>query len=170
MLTRPRTTLARAIHDFRHFAAGTPAGGLVTKDAFDHDARPGVTFRGVRNSGGADLRGDALPHTLREEKLKSGNAEKLKVAGVTDSEMVAAMAVLAICAIGVLLLLSGCAQMGQAYATYDANFEREMVAGHDSVRGDYVEYRVKPRPRGGLGNAETLKAEKLTLDGKGVVR
>jgi hypothetical protein len=89
----------------------------------------------------------------------------LQVAGSASADMVAGFAVL-VMVIVFAILLSGCAPMGQAYAVYDANFEREFAAGRDSVRGDYVEYRVKPRAR---GNAETLKAEKLT-DGKAVVR
>lgn len=43
------------------------------------------------------------------------------------------------------VFLAGCPAMQGAYATYDAAFDREFVAGHDSVRGDYVEYRVTPR-------------------------
>jgi hypothetical protein len=101
------------------------------------------------------------------EALKSGKAETLKgCSGSASADMVAGFAVL-VMVIVFAVLLSGCAQMGQAYATYDSSFERELVAGHDSLRGDYVEYRVKPRPR---ENAETLKAERLKADGKAVAR
>lgn len=61
------------------------------------------------------------------------------------------------------LLLSSCAQLAGAYRAYDSAFEREIVAGHDSVRGDYVEYRWKPRQTGGADTA-------ATADGKAVLR
>lgn len=73
-----------------------------------------------------------------------------------------AAVIFAVFAVVAALLLSSCAGMQQAYATYDATFEREMVMGHDSVRGDYVEYRVKPR------RADTTNRTDRT-DGKAVV-
>jgi hypothetical protein len=69
--------------------------------------------------------------------------------------------ILAVLAVVAALLLSGCPAMQQAYATYDAAYERELVAGHDSVRGDYVEFRVKPRPR-----ALTTIATSAASDGR----
>lgn len=84
-------------------------------------------FRGEQGRGPAE----AGPRPTPEPYMAD------RIAGV----IVAAIAVVA------ALLLTGCPTMQQAYATYDASYERELVAGHDSVRGDYVEYRVKPRAR-----------------------
>lgn len=73
-----------------------------------------------------------------------------------------------------VLMFAGCAPVGDAYAAYDTHFERELVAGHDSQRGDYVEYRVKPRrgesrvERRGLGS--TLDPLPSTSSGKEVLR
>lgn len=46
-----------------------------------------------------------------------------------------------------LSLLVGCSSAGvqQAYDLYDAHVDRSLVAGHDEMRGNYVEVRISPR-------------------------
>jgi hypothetical protein len=63
------------------------------------------------------------------------------------------------------LLLSSCTQLAGAYRAYDAAFEREIVAGHDDARGDYFEYRWKPRRAGG-GDTAATGAGKEVLSGR----
>lgn len=43
----------------------------------------------------------------------------------------------------------GGADLSQAYALYDSRVERELVAGRDEVRGNYVEVRFSPKGRDG---------------------
>lgn len=42
------------------------------------------------------------------------------------------------------VLLAGCAGGAAAWQAYDARFDREVVAGHDDARGNFVEVRISP--------------------------
>ncbi len=79
-------------------------------------------------------------------------------------------------------LLAGCSggelagSAARAYGVYDARVEREIVAGHDDARGNYVEVRLSPRSRSasaGNTGGTRLRADAAPArqaDGKAVRR
>lgn len=68
----------------------------------------------------------------------------------------APLALICVCAAG--LVLASCTRLAEAYRTYDAHVNRELVAGRDAQRGDYVEFRISPRAPRPVGSAGDGKA------------
>ena len=66
-------------------------------------------------------------------------------AGLLLALAVLALAMLAGCAGGGRIADGGWRMAEGAYEFYDARVEREIVAGRDGARGNYVEVRLSPR-------------------------
>lgn len=64
---------------------------------------------------------------------------------------------------------SAVAAAERAYAVYDSRVDREIVAGHDDTRGNYVEVRISPKKRAEVGNLKPEWRGSVAGDGDATI-